>query len=188
MKCKYCGNEILNYNTKLGMYCSNLCSTEYRKWNYEPNHKCSECGKYFYVKPSHIKRFKNISCSKECDKKYRSKIMSNTGNHQYGLKGFENASNVGYRTIHSGYYYVLEPSHPFSDKCGRIREHRFLAEKYLMNENQAVFIDGTMYLDRKLEVHHKDFNKLNNNIDNLEILTKSEHIRLHNILRNRKGE
>lgn len=39
------------------------------------------------------------------------------------------------------------------------------------------------YLGRKLEdyeeVHHKDGNPLNNNIDNLEVLTKEEHLRIH---------
>ena len=28
-------------------------------------------------------------------------------------------------------------------------------------------------------VHHKDFNKINNSIDNLEILTRSEHNKIH---------
>lgn len=31
----------------------------------------------------------------------------------------------------------------------------------------------------KLDVHHKDFNKQNNSLDNLEWLTKAEHRRLH---------
>ena len=39
------------------------------------------------------------------------------------------------------------------------------------------------YLGRKLEdyeeVHHKDENPLNNNIDNLEVLTKEEHLQRH---------
>lgn len=39
------------------------------------------------------------------------------------------------------------------------------------------------HLGRKLlpneEVHHKDDNPLNNDIDNLEVLTKEEHLRLH---------
>ena len=40
-------------------------------------------------------------------------------------------------------------------------------------------------LGRKLRsdeiVHHKDGNKLNNSIDNLELLTRAEHINLHRI-------
>ena len=39
------------------------------------------------------------------------------------------------------------------------------------------------HLGRKLRsdeiVHHKDGNKLNNSIDNLELLTRAEHINLH---------
>ena len=31
------------------------------------------------------------------------------------------------------------------------------------------------------EIHHKDFNKLNNKIENLRLLTKGKHRRLHNL-------
>ena len=156
--CKNCGKELISYNSKLGKYCSNKCSVEYKKYNYEPNCKCPICNCNFYIKPSHIKKFNTVTCSKECSIQLRSYRMSGSGNHQYGLKGYENASSIGYKTIHHGYCYILEPSHPFSDKNGRIREHRFLAEKYLMKENQSVLIDGMMYLNRNIEVHHKDFN------------------------------
>ena len=37
---------------------------------------------------------------------------------------------------------------------------------------------------KNYDVHHKDFNPFNNNIKNLVYLTRSEHIRLHNLFRN----
>lgn len=53
------------------------------------------------------------------------------------------------------------------------RNNRYLVHRKVM-EN---------YLGRKLRpdeiVHHKDKNKLNNDISNLEIVTRSEHIKLH---------
>lgn len=54
------------------------------------------------------------------------------------------------------------------------RNNRYLVHRKIM-EN---------YLGRKLKnneiVHHKDMNKLNNDISNLEVLTRSEHTKLHN--------
>ena len=37
---------------------------------------------------------------------------------------------------------------------------------------------------KKYCIHHKDCNKLNNDIDNLQLLTYSEHIKIHNIHKN----
>ncbi len=50
----------------------------------------------------------------------------------------------------------------------QVRIHRFLMEKLLGRK-----------LDRNECVHHKDGNKLNNSIENLEVCTRSEHIKKH---------
>ena len=47
-----------------------------------------------------------------------------------------------------------------------------MAEKYLMTDDQAIEIDGVKYLSPLFDVHHKDFNKQNNNLDNLEIMKR----------------
>lgn len=75
--------------------------------------------------------------------------------------------------------YLRIDEHPFSIK-GWVREHRIIAEKYHLDDNNSVEINGVRYLKQELEVHHKDFDKTNNDKDNLKILTKSEHIKLHN--------
>ena len=71
------------------------------------------------------------------------------------------------------------PSHPLATKDGYIREHRLIAEQYLLTNENSIEIDGQKYLSPKYEVHHKDLNKLNNDPNNLEILTKSEHQKKH---------
>ena len=36
------------------------------------------------------------------------------------------------------------------------------------------------------EIHHKDLNPMNNNINNLKFLTRKQHSRIHQIIRNEK--
>ena len=117
----------------------------------------------------------------ECKKQYDSKKMKGEGNHQYGLKGKANASwktdekitNYGYRKIR-----VLD--HPFRDCDDFVFEHRLVAEKYLLTEENSVEIDGKKYLKKEYDVHHIDENRLNNDPSNLLVLTKGDHKRLHN--------
>ena len=60
----------------------------------------------------------------------------------------------------------------YVSKCDKkIRLHRYVWEKY----------NGE--IPKGYHIHHKDKNKFNNNIENLEMLTASEHEKLHELLR-----
>lgn len=66
------------------------------------------------------------------------------------------------------YNYAYVPEHPNATKNGYVLEHRVVMENHLgrlLNTNEVV--------------HHKDGNKKNNHIDNLEVLSKEEHSKLH---------
>jgi len=54
----------------------------------------------------------------------------------------------------------------------RVKKHRWLIEKHL----------GRKLLPEE-DVHHKDGNKLNNDLSNLEVIMHGEHTRLHNLER-----
>jgi len=69
-----------------------------------------------------------------------------------------------------GYIMIYMPDHPRCDSKGYIYEHRLVMECKLGRP-----------LKRTEIVHHKDRNTTNNNEDNLEIMTQSEHVRLHRI-------
>jgi hypothetical protein len=83
-----------------------------------------------------------------------------------GKKGY---NNKGERRINAGgYIEVWNPSHPNSNKKGYVLEHRLVMSEYI---------------DRPLlkseDVHHINGNKQDNRIENLELLTKSEHTSIH---------
>ncbi|MBQ7430692.1 MAG: HNH endonuclease [Butyrivibrio sp.] len=66
------------------------------------------------------------------------------------------------------YNYALVPEHPYATKNGYVLLHRIVVENHLgrvLNTNEVV--------------HHKDHNKKNNVIENLEILDRKEHNKLH---------
>ena len=154
------------------------------KQNRTPNSICEICGKQCYIRPNRLKKQKHITCSKQCDIIARSNWMKGEGNHQYGLKGELNSSfNDKYEKIHQRYKYIRIKNHPFSDKDGWIREHRYIAEQYLLNDKNSINIEGKNYLNPELEVHHIDQNPLNNDPNNLMVLTKSEHRKIHNKLK-----
>lgn len=146
-----------------------------------PNVKCVICGKDFWRKPSHLERVKQSTCSKECKNSLSKKRMSGMGNHQYGLKGKDNPTwKSDIRISEHGYRLIRDLNHPFRTLSDFVLEHRLIAEKYLLNAENSVEVDGKTYLNPSLEVHHIDEDKLNNSPENLLVLTKSEHMKLHN--------
>lgn len=68
----------------------------------------------------------------------------------------------------SGYVVLAKRGHPLADKKGRIFEHRFVMADELMKYADPL----------KMDVHHIDGNKANNNKDNLVVVTKETHHRL----------
>ena len=73
---------------------------------------------------------------------------------------------------------------------GRVKTHRYLVEKNhsLFDDHFFIEIEGWFYLKPGIEVHHIDFNHNNNELHNLQPLTKGEHVRLHNLHRNQSRD
>lgn len=155
---------------------------------------CCVCGKKVHRKPHELKKIKNVHCSKECFAKAKKKYMKGTLNHQYGLRGENNSSWKGGRKISSyGYILIYKPEHPFANGDGNIFEHRLVAEEFLLDGDNSIEVGGIRYLSPEYEVHHKNGNKKDNSVENLVVLSKEEHRRLHNkmnlkyMVRDRKG-
>lgn len=85
-----------------------------------------------------------------------------------GMKA-QNPYHKGHIVTYNGYKMVKAPGgHPYADSKGYVREHRLVVEQKLGR-----------YLEPHEVVHHKDGNKMNNDPDNLELTTLSEHTGEH---------
>jgi hypothetical protein len=67
-----------------------------------------------------------------------------------------------------GYIRALAKDHPFTRKYHYIFEHVMVMERHLGRRLEATEC-----------VHHVDGDRTNNALENLQLMTKSEHMRLH---------
>lgn len=147
----------------------------------EDNAVCPICGKAFHLKPSALARYKTHYCSRDCQTVARKEYMKGKGNHQYGLRGDKNPTwSGGTKITRYGYRLVQQIGHPFAvGRSQYVLEHRLVAEKYLLNSENSVEIDGKLYLSPEYIVHHKNGDKLDNRAENLQIMKLPEHQRIH---------
>lgn len=73
----------------------------------------------------------------------------------------------GRRKDSLGYIRILCHGHPAADMWGYVLEHRLVMEKYLGR-----------YLGTNEDVHHLNGDKSDNRIENLQLVSHSEHLRL----------
>lgn len=75
------------------------------------------------------------------------------------------------RIVSKGEYnYAVVPDHPKATKHGYVLEHRVVMENHLRR-----------LLDATELVHHKDENKKNNALSNLEVVSAARHQQLHTV-------
>jgi hypothetical protein len=143
-----------------------------------PNYKCVVCSNDMYVRPSAIKKSSGwgFACCKKCGIENRSKHTKGIANHQFGIKGENNSSFKGDTKI-STYGYVLKykPDHKRANQAGYVWEHLLVMEDFLGRELKYF---GNKHKDNEV-CHHIDRNKKNNHISNLQLMTESEHTKLH---------
>lgn len=107
-------------------------------------------------------------------------------NHQYGLRGDKNATfkegDIYHKNGNLQETMVYAPYRKDANKNGRITLHRFLVEENWERYRPDAFvvIDGQHILRKGFQVHHIDGNHNNNSLDNLMVVTRSEHGKIHN--------
>lgn len=93
-------------------------------------------------------------CSKKCFGKYASLSLSG-----------DNSKNFISGIMNNGYRRLM-------GRLGRELEHRFVIERYLGRK-----------LSKDEVVHHINFDKLDNRLENLQVLSRSEHNIIHQKLK-----
>ena len=187
VKCETCGEKFnvspSRYKKQDNFCCSRQCRGIYKKAN-NPNYiDCFICGKTIYRKPHRQEKSKHPPCcSYECMGELRKMIYQGENNPNYGNTGLENPISKYKTTNVDGYILIKVPEHPFSFDAGWIREHRLVAEKHLLKDKFAIEINNEKYLAQKFDVHHKNLNKQDNRPENLKIITRSQHMKLHHQL------
>ncbi len=152
--------------------------------------RCFTCGKIFY-NPAKTAKYHSRDCYYEMKRIRKDRVnwtaemkekmsasYTGKGNPAFGkpawsrgkkrpeMTGEKHFNWKGGFTINRDGYKVIE--NEIETKQKKVMEHRKVMEEYL---------------GRKLEsseiIHHKNYNKLDNRIENLMIVTRQEHIRIH---------
>ena len=148
-----------------------------------PNCICPTCKKRLYRPPYRMKASKKHYCDAKCY--YKAPRTWAKGNLMIGLKGPKSFSWKGGRVLRNGYMSISSPNHPFRDAHGYVFEHRLVMEKILgryLKPNDLVHHKGITY--RKGDPR----NLLDNRPENRELVTRSEHPKLHPRERNKLGQ
>lgn len=153
--CIQCHKEFITWH-RVQKLCSRKCRATYHKNGIYKN--CIVCGTRYYVQRNRINKISKY-CSRRClAKKHLAKYVL--------IYGFQKTSTPPHK-------YKTVSIKTSNGQSKQIREHRWIMEQYLGRK-----------LSSNEHVHHIDGNPLNNSIDNLVILTNSEHQKIE--LRKRK--
>lgn len=92
---------------------------------------------------------------------------------QSGDKNFRWKGGISFNKK-TGYWTSRKPDHPNAHPNGRVPTHKLIYEHYLY-----IMTDEELFIPREYAIHHKNGIKTDNSIINLELLTHSEHLVVH---------
>jgi len=141
--------------------------------------KCDECGSIFYKRPNRIKSSKNNFCSHKCAGKYTSKKNSQIKvcpfcKRQFRIKNSEiKRKKTLFCSRNCWLSYIKDNKKTSIGSDGyehydNKRKHRVIVEEFIGRK-----------LTKDEVIHHKNGIRSDNRIENLIIMTKSEHHKLH---------
>lgn len=165
-KCLQCSKIFFTKDNRpeRGIYCSNKCSIESKKRRGIVT--CVQCGAVFEKTLFHINKNKNLFCNLMCSREhFKLHHGKRVGEYRTSNAGFEKGilGKKGFAKNNNGYYVYF----------GKL-VHRIVMEKHLERR-----------LSKSEHIHHKNGIITDNRIENLQLLTQSEHSKIHGAIRSR---
>lgn len=154
--CNYCNQKFYRYGNRTAKYCSRVCANKGQQKRVLLSCVC--CGKQFERTESDYKwckerGYRNNFCSHKC------RVENNIGEKHPSWKGGRRYNDMGYVMRYC-------PQHP-KNIYGYYFEHRIIMEEHLGR-----------YLDSSESIHHINGKKDDNRLENLQVMTNSEHSKL----------
>lgn len=153
VNCAVCKKVHFIQLNRLSRYktCSKKCTgILFTKGN---NDKCSKCGKSIKTKNNKLLRQDNRFCSRACMAEWKSVNQYGSHNPNFRNRLYD---NDGYRIV-------------WSDTIGRQKAHHVVTFEVLSIDK----------IPKNYHIHHRDCNHLNNDRNNLALLSISDHQWLH---------
>ena len=139
--------------------------------------KCDTCNKEFKRKYGETIGHSHHFCSRKCKDRWHSIYISGKNNPMYGVKlmGVNSGNWNGGKHVHTdGYVLILNHTHPNCNSQGYVFGHRLIMEKHLGR-----------YLKPKEVIHHINFVKDDNRIENLMLFANNIEHRKHHAMERR---
>lgn len=123
---------------------------------------CMKCNSLFFS-------YKGVVfCSRSCSKIGKRSSEQHKRNIALSKMGSKNPAYSGGKMTAGGYRLILDRNHPNSNGAGYVMEHRLVMSKHIGRP-----------LTKDEVVHHKNSDRSDNRIENLELMSKSDHASHH---------
>jgi hypothetical protein len=131
--------------------------------------KCSKCSKEFLALKSQQKRLGNGKyCSNSCSKLGKKLGLDHRRKISEQKLGNKNPRYVSGKMTVQGYVLIKNRNHPNANGSGYVLEHRLVMSNFIGRP-----------LRKDEVVHHKNKDRSDNRLENLEVLTRAEHSAHH---------